>query len=49
MAKLEEIENQKGMRLFWCPGCHCCHRIAVDKNDLKADIAGSIIGILMSI
>ena len=33
MAKISEVENRKGMHLFWCPGCKCCHYIAISEND----------------
>lgn len=33
MAKISEVENRKGMHLFWCPGCKCCHYIATSEND----------------
>ena len=33
MAKICKVENDRGMNLFWCPGCQCAHYIATAEND----------------
>lgn len=32
-VRMRKVDKYRGMYYFYCPGCKCTHRIAVDEND----------------